>query len=140
MSLDRSILKNAAIALLDALATEHRLKHQPSKANRYVLSAPGGRSLEIMVEKNEESPLNIWILDEIAGALPVSGIKCTPSPKSKLRTTRDGNGKLRYGRHSALEKMDQLGEADLLCLAPETLEQVGRIIDALLHASAKGVP
>lgn len=39
MSDERERLKNATVALLDAIADEHLLKHQCSKAQRYVLTS-----------------------------------------------------------------------------------------------------
>jgi hypothetical protein len=51
--------------------------------------------------------------------------------------SRGKSGELNYGRHSALEKMPQLGEADLVYLKPKSLAEVGQIIDAMFAASAR---
>ena len=128
MSTDRAIIKSAAVCLLDALGEEHALGHQPNKARRYILAAPGGAPLEVMFEQNPESPPNVWVHARAAGRL---GGK--PSPAAKLRTKRGKDDKLLYGRHSALEPMPQLGCADLVCLAPNSL--VERILDQILTAS-----
>jgi len=87
--------------------------------------------VEIMLEKNAESPMNLWCLQSAAGTDLIRDLKPKLSLSAKLRTSYGKNGKLQYGRHSALEKMDQLGEADLVCFAPETLRQLGQIIDRL---------
>lgn len=133
MSTDRATIKSAAVALLNALGEEHSLKHQDSKARRYTLAAPGGALLEVMFEQNPESPPNLWVHAEAAGHL---GGK--PSPAAKLWTKRGKGGELLYGRHSALEKMPQLGDADLICLAPTTIGELGEILDQLLAVSAAG--
>lgn len=38
---------------------------------------------------------------------------------------------MKYGRHSALEKMPILGNADLLCINLSSVAQLDRILDAL---------
>jgi hypothetical protein len=133
MSLTREQMKTAAVALLDAVATEHPLGHQPSKASRYVLCADGGVPIEIMFEKNESSPANLWVHLRAAGPLAVKG---RSSPASSLRTKIGTGGITPYGRHSALEKMPQLGEADLVCFSLGNLAELGAVLDQLLAASA----
>lgn len=130
---DRALIKTAAVALLDTLGKPHPLGHQSSKARRYVLSVPGGAPLEVMFEQNPESPPNLWVL-----ASAVAGLTGRPSPAAKLRSEIGKDGQPNYGRHSALEKMPQLGEADLLCLAPSSLAELGQILDQLVAASARG--
>lgn len=61
-----------------------------------------------------------------------------PSPASKLRSEISKDGKPLYGRHSALEKMPQLGEADPIYFAPTNLAELGEILDQLLTVSATG--
>lgn len=133
MSTDRATIKLAAVALLDTFGEQHPLKHQDSKARRYILAAPGGAALEVMFEQNPESPPNLWVHAKAAGRL-----RGKPSPAAKLRTKRGKGGELLYGRHSALEKMPQLGDADLICLAPTSLAELGEILDQLLAVSAAG--
>ena len=101
MSLDRTTLKAAAVALLDSLATEHPLGHQESKARRYILEAPGGTPLEIMFEQDEDSSANLWAHATAAGALVGRG---NSKPASDLWTKTGKNGPL-YGRHSSLRPM-----------------------------------
>lgn len=68
MNLDRAIIKSAAVALLDALAEEYPLKHQDSKARRYILAAPGGQQSEVMFEQDPKSPPNLWVGKRRPGA------------------------------------------------------------------------
>lgn len=138
MNTDRAMIKSAAVALLDALGEEHALKHQDSKARRYTLTASGGTPLEVMFQRDPESPPNLWVLGSVAGALIGGAIPQKPSPVSKLRTEVGKDGRPVYGRHSALEKMPQLGEADLICFAPTNFAELGEILDQLLAASAVG--
>jgi hypothetical protein len=126
MSPDRAFLKKAIIGLLDAVAQEHPLGHQDVYASRYVLSSREGATVEILVEKGEKSPPNIWCLADAAGEALIAALKPTPSPAAKL-WQKPGQ----YGRHSGLRSMPQLGEADLVCFAPISLEQVGQLIDRL---------
>lgn len=136
MSADRSLMKLAAVGLLDAIGVEHELGHQSSKANRYILTSRDDTRIEIMIEKNEDSPLNLWCLQSAAGATLIVDLKPKVSPAAKLRRKRGKDGELLYGRHSALENMQQLGEADLICFAPETLQEFGQIIDRLRNVTA----
>lgn len=133
MSTERAIIKSAAVVLLDALGEEHPLGHQNVYARRYTVSAPGGQPLEVMFEQGTKSPPNVWVHAKAAG-----GLRGKPSPASKLRGEIGKDGRPVYGRHSALEKMPQLGEADLICLAPTSLAELGEILDQLLAVSAAG--
>lgn len=133
MTLDRATLKASAVALLDVLADEHPLGHQASKARRYVLTAPGGTPLEVMFEQDADSSANLWALEKAAGPLAGKGRR---KPAADLRTRTGKDGKILYGRHSGLEKMTQLGEADLICFTPADLADLGAILDQLLAASA----
>lgn len=138
MSTDRTVIKSAAVALLDALCEEHPVKHQDSKARRYMLVAPGGLPLEVMFERGPESRPNLWVLANVAGHLVGGAIPQTLSPGSKLWSKLGSDGQPVYGRHSALMKMPQLADADLICFAPDSLAQLGEILDQLLAASAAG--
>jgi len=137
---DRGLLKRAIVGLLDVVAEEHPLGHQDSKAARYFLTTRSGATVEIMFEKNETSPPNLWCLDAAAGSSLISELDPSPSPRSDLWTKRGKSGKLLYGRHSALERMPQLGEADLVYFAPKTFQEVGKIIDRLLAVTAADLP
>lgn len=133
MSTARTTIKSAAVALLDTLAEEHGLGHQDVYARRYTITASGGQPLEVMFERGPKGPPNFWIHAKTAGSL-----RGKPSPASKLWSEIGKDGKPNYGRHSALEKMPQLGAADLICLAPASLAELGEILDQLLAASAAG--
>lgn len=131
--MNRTQLKSAAEAILDRLADEHPLGHQASKAGRYVLRTAGGSAIELMLEKNDNSPVNIWVERRHAETLVGGSISCKPSPASSLRTTIGKDGRPNYGRHSALERIPALGEADLLCIAPRSLEELGKVLDHLME-------
>jgi hypothetical protein len=118
--------------MLDSFATEHPLKHQDAYARRYILQTKTGKRLEMMFEQSETSPANIWISSHIASGPALSKIGQKLSPASKLYRNAGTTGNLNYGRHSALEKMPQLGNADLVCLQPQTLAEAGAILDHLL--------
>ena len=131
MTEDREFLKRAITSLLDAIAAEHEERHQPSKAARYVLLSRHCARVEVMFEKNADSPSNIWCLEAAAGKTLIAELVPRPSPASTLWTKRGKDGEALYGRHSALERMGQLGGADLVCFAPKCMAEVGRIIDRL---------
>lgn len=65
-------IKRAILRLLDAVSDEHPLGHQPSKAARYVLLSRHAARVEIMFEKNADSPLNLWCRESAAGAALVA--------------------------------------------------------------------
>lgn len=136
MTLARDTLKAAAVALLDSLATEHPLRHQKAKARRYVLRAPGGTPLEIMFDRGENSRANLWVHASAAGPLRSRG---ELEAASNLWTKVGKDGQPDYGRHSSLEKMPQLGDADLIRFPLTSLEELGRVLDQLWSASASGI-
>lgn len=131
MSVERNILKTAVVELLDAKAEEHELPHQKSKANRYVLTSRHGAPVEIMFEKNEDSSAYFWCLRAAAGPSLISELDPKPFPSAELWTKRDENGGPIYGRHSALEKMPQLGGADLVRFALKNVRDAEKIIERL---------
>lgn len=133
---DRDRLKSSLMALLDCIAAEHPLEHQDSKAQRYVLTSRHAQPIEIMFEKNDKSPPNLWCLTAAAGAGLQAEVPNKSSLSSKLRSEIGKKGTLQYGRHSALEHMPQLGEADLTCFAPTSFQQIGQIVDRLLNVTA----
>ena len=135
---DRKTVKLVATAMFDAVADKHPLKHQDVYARRYLIRAVSGRDVEIMFEADaDKAPPNIWMLASVAAPLLGGPIKLKTKPASDLRTKLGKDGKPTYGRHSALEKMPQLGEADLVYLTPQSLEELGRIMDVLLAAAGK---
>ncbi|MDH7639484.1 hypothetical protein [Sphingomonas oryzagri] len=130
--IDRVILKQAAIALFESVAREHPRGHQASKAARYIVTAGDGAEVEVMLEKNDGRPPNLWCSERAAGATLIAALKPKPSPAAQLHTKPASNGGTSYGRHSALQHMDQLGNADLVCFAPKSIAELGQITDRLL--------
>jgi hypothetical protein len=139
MITDRAFLKAAILVVLDAVAQEQSPGHQESKAGRYILISKDGTSVEIMFEKNDSAPPNLWCLDRAAGTALIAAQAPRRSAAADLWTKRGKNGELLYGRHSALEKMPQLGGADLVCFTPDSLAQVGQIIDRLRSVTAADI-
>ncbi|WP_374254193.1 hypothetical protein [Xanthobacter sp.] len=128
--IERSTLKSVAERALDLLAEEHPLGHQASKARRYVLRTRSG-TMELMVERNPEAPTNIWMLQDRAAGLIGKSLTPSFSPAGKLYKVHGSDGKMNYGRHSALEKMPELGRADLVYFAPKDFTELGVILDYL---------
>lgn len=110
--------------LLDQAGREHRSKHQGVYANRYVIHVTGGAPFEVMFEKGVKAPPNIWCLAKIADH--VTGVECEINRADRLRQIPG-----QYGRHSALEHMSQLANADLAKFVPKTLTDVRAIIEAI---------
>ncbi|MAM08906.1 MAG: hypothetical protein CML23_00290 [Rhizobiaceae bacterium] len=118
--------------LLDQAGREHRAKHQGVYANRYVIHVTGGVPFDVMYEKGAKTPPNIWCLAKVADH--VSGVECEIDSADRLRRIPG-----QYGRHSALEKMPQLANADLAKFVPKTLTDVRTIIDAIKSLSENSV-
>jgi hypothetical protein len=135
MSLPRSQFKAAIAALLDEVASEHPEGHQANKARRYTIGS-GGSRIEVMLERDDASQANLWVTTSAAGPLIGSAIPNEVRPSSELWTKRGKDGALNYGRHSALERMPQLGGADLVKFTPRNLADLGTILDRLLEAVA----
>lgn len=114
--------------LLDQAGREHRSRHQGAYANRYVIQAMGGAPFEVVYEKGKTSPPNIWCLAKVADH--VSGVDCEIDSADRL-WAKPGE----YGRHSALQQMNQLENADLAKFVPKTLSDVRAIIDAIKSLS-----
>ncbi|MDQ0512645.1 hypothetical protein [Ancylobacter amanitiformis] len=129
--IDRSTLKSAAELALNLLGEEHPIKHQPSKGARYVLRTRSG-AMELMLEKNIDVPTNIWMHQDQAAGLIGKGVAHKLSSARKLYKVLGANGKLRYGRHSALEDMPELGTADLVYFIPKTFTELGVVLDYLV--------
>lgn len=131
MPTSRAELKTAIINRLNAVCEEHRMGHQGAYANRYVFKGENGNTTEILFEKSDRAPANLWVLESLLLAAKNSGVTWKSSPASKLYQAPGTNGKMKYGRHSALEKMDVLGKADLACVNLSSVAQLDRILDAL---------
>jgi hypothetical protein len=130
--MERIAFKKAAVALLGSLADTHPLGHQGVKANRYILKRKDGTSLEVMFQKDKDAPPNIWAEERFLSSFLGGSIPCGRSPAASLYSKIGADGKPQYGRHSALEKMPGLGLADLICVAPRNLQELGRILDQLV--------
>jgi hypothetical protein len=124
-------LKKAVVNLFDARADEHELGHQDCMANRYVLRSRHGARVEIMFEKSAETSANFWCLRAAAGWALIADLAPRTFPSTALWTKRNQNGELLYGRHSALEKMPQLGKADLVRFELKHFNQAEKIIERL---------
>lgn len=135
MSTDTAFLKCAVLGLLEAVADEHPVGHQQSKAARHLLLSRLGAPVEIMFEKNADSPPNIWCHEKAAGTVLIAAQRPRRYPSSALWIKRGADGELLYGRHSALQNMPQLGEADLVCFTLASVKQVGEIIDRLRNVT-----
>ena len=136
MTNERQFLRASALGLLGAVAQEHPLSHQSSKAARFILTSRHGVDVEVMFEKDDRSPPNLWCLEKAAGAALIGKLGPRSSPARLLRTTLGSDGKPQYGRHSSLERMEQLGDADLVCFSPQSLAELGEIIDRLRSVAA----
>lgn len=131
MPTPRAELKSAIIDRLNAVCQEHPMGHQGAYANRYIFKGENGTTTEILFEKSDRTPANLWVLETLLAPAANAGVTWTSSPASKLYQSPGANGKMKYGRHSALEKMDILGKADLGRVNLTSVEQLDRILDAL---------
>lgn len=134
MTLSRVALKGAILARLDRLGQEHPLGHQGSYASRYTLRSDHGAPLEVMFEKGEKSPANLWVRADQAGDLEGGPIPVRRSSAATLYQKPSKNGGRSYGRHSALEAMPLLGKADLLCFGLRSVEDLERVLASLMQA------
>ena len=130
-STDATPVEHAILGLLDAVADEHPLGHQPSKAARYVLLSRHGARVEIMFEKNAGSPAHLWCRESAAGTALIATQRSQLYPYSALWAKRGADGERLYGRHSALRTMPQLGGADLVRFTPACVAEAEQIIDRL---------
>ena len=136
-------LKRRIVSRLDRKAKEHRMGHQARYANRYVLRSAGGAHIELMFQKDEKSPPNLWVKKDFVegilqgrpGGYP---LQYKESPKSGLYTEVGKTGIPKYGRHSGLKNMPQLGNADLVCFNLRDLVQLEFILEALGRVEKRG--
>lgn len=127
----RMALKQLCLDLLDAAAIEHPLGHQGKLAARYVLRSAGGEGVELMFEKGPTSGANLWVCHRNARAILTEGLTFQSAPANALYKSADEHGKTRYGRHSALRPMRQLGNADLICFSIQNEAEVEKILEEL---------
>lgn len=125
---DLKNLKRAVALRLGHEAKEHSKGHQALYANRYSMRSSDGTLVELMFEKGEKSPANLWVKQGFAMELLEDEIPFTMSPASKLYQNVGKSGEKQYGRHSALEEMMQLGRADLTCFALRNMEDLNQIL------------
>ena len=84
-----------------------------------------------MFEKGPNSAANLWVCHRYAERLLADNLTYRFSPAQILYETRDGNDRLRYGRHSALRPMRQLGDADLICFNIQSEAELEQILAGL---------
>lgn len=131
MSVTRNALKRVCIQALDEFAMEHPIGHQGSLAARYLLRSADGGVVELMFEKGPRTPANLWVCRRFVEDLLDSDIPHRVSPAAGLFSTPDSAGPPRYGRHSALKPMPQMGHADLVCFALRSEQDLRRVLAAL---------
>jgi hypothetical protein len=78
-----------------------------------------------------ESSANCWCLRAAAGWSLIADLVPRTFPSIALWTKRNQEGELLYGRHSALEKMPQLGKADLVRFELKHFNQAEKIVERL---------
>lgn len=133
--IDLTNQKRAIVMQLDREAKEHSKGHQKSYANRYSMRSSDGALIELMFEKGEKSPANLWVKEDFVRDLLNGSIPFTISPASKLFQTVGKTGEKQYGRHSALEDMMQLGRADLVCFALRSMADLEQILAVLAQVT-----
>ena len=117
----------------------HPIGHQAKYANRFLLRSAGGEQIELMIQKDESYPANLWVkkdfveelLDEPSASMP---LEYRISSAVNLYMTIGKNGKKQYGRHPGLKSMPQLGEADLVCFDLHDMDNLDRILEKLKRA------
>lgn len=133
--MSREALKSAILARLSAVADVHPMGHQTTYAARFVLRASNGETIELMFQKGDNSPANLWVQRD--KVLPLIGgpIKHKHSEAVTLYSKTNAQGETLYGRHSALEKMPKLGKADLICFALASVGELDTVLAALVAAN-----
>jgi len=134
MMTSREQLKKSILAALDRVAEEHEVGHQSVKGARYSLRADSGRLVEIMFEKDADSPPNLWCLDKLIGEDIRRELQFARYPKTDLFQKIGKDGEPDYGRHSALLGLNKLERADLLRIEIKNLLQLNRVIACLKAA------
>ena len=136
----RGGLKVACLALLDTVAIEHPAGHTGSVA-RYLLRSNDDDRIELMFEKGPKSRANLWLTRALVGDLLSAGIEFRLYPASDLYKPTEAGGEPSYGRHTALKKMRDLANADLVRFTIYRVEEVQKILrevvaDDLRHPSS----
>ena len=128
MTEQREIVRAHCLRRLDREATVHPADHQTTKAARYLLPREGRMSAPLMIEKEAGKAFNIWCRRADLDERELAGIAHRPSSPA-------GSTGGRPGRHSALTTMSDMARADLWCIAPETVGEVDRVLDAICGKS-----
>ena len=137
MSVQRSVLRNEIVELLDREARPDGDNGRLAGVRRYTLKANDGTDLQIMFQVYENqktgrsAPPNIWFLKAAAKLMNTQKPAYKDYPASSINQRKPVTGRVTYGRHSGLKSMTQLAEADLLRFTPETIFEVEKLIAAL---------
>lgn len=132
--MDRTKLKAACVERLDHQAAIHKIGHETSHANRYVLRSSKGTQIEIMFEKGGTGNANLWVRSDFATGIPGNRIEQRIYPGKAVNTLTNNKGKTVYGRHAGLRSMDQLADADLTRFTLSTLADLDQVIAVLKAA------
>ncbi len=128
---NRERLKLDIVRRLDEVCSTHPMGHQASKARRYIYTNNAHARFELMFEQNPSVPANLWVLESAVSSILDKDLAFRRSPSDRLYVRTGKNGDRLYGRHSSMEKMPQLGKADLVCFNIRSMTQLKRILDAL---------
>ncbi len=132
--MDRTKLKAAIVERLDASAAPHKIGHEQTNANRYVLRSAKGTSVEIMFEKGGTGNANLWVQTDLVSSIQPGRIEQRKYMAKSLNSKQNAKGKTVYGRHSGLRPMEQLGNADLTRFTLASVAELDQII-AVLRAA-----
>ena len=136
MSANKAFIEDASHGLLNTVADEPVLGHQSSKVAHDVLVSRHSFRVETILEKNADSPPNIWWYEKVAGTVLIAAQPPRPCPSSKLWIKHGADRELLYGRNSQLQKMPQLGTTDLVRSAPASVTEIREIIYRLRNVTA----
>ena len=98
----RENLKLACLQRLSQVTIDHPMGHQDKLTARYVLRSQSGERVEMIFEKGPRSAANLWACHRFVKATLTSNLTYRLSPARILNKIKSKNGKLQYGRHSAL--------------------------------------
>ena len=129
MTISREALKSACTLELDARGERH-----PAESNfysgRYVLETYSGR-VALMLEKGSKGPAHIWLPSRVTAHLASPTGREKSYPASELWTKMNQDGELTYGRHSGLQAMPELENANLTRITLETVQELRDILSDL---------
>lgn len=134
MTSDRAQLRRDCLEHLDKVARPHPAGHH-NKPGRYILDTPDG-PVALMVERNEEAQVNLWLPAWRAQALSIDPDRLVDYPASALWKKTNAKGQKLYGRHSGLRAMAELAEADLKRITLRSLGELRTILSDLMAVGA----